>query len=422
MKIKRLLMVLLGSLLLGSTSQAASLLITNGLVFTGDDTPPNQLDILIEDGLIEAVARDLSTAEADQLIDAAGRPVTPALFAGITVAGLSEIGMVYEAVDSRLNELYTGLMHPEFDVRKAYNPLSSVVPVTRIEGYGYTLLAAAFGDRTISGQGSLVRFDGGFDSFEGKTIVFVNVDGYSGSKVGGSRAAHWMLLETAFSSLTTQQGNGLWLTHNEHPLINQTGRATLKNARENGIFIFRANRASDILQALAFSQQHNLNAVISGGQEAWIVREELVASGTPVVINALDNLPGSFDGLGARLDNAALLHEAGITLLFTSGETHNARKLRQVAGNAVANGLPYEVAIAAMTSLPAEIFGGKPRMIAPGLRADVVIWSGDPLDVSSAADQVIIDGKLDPMTSRQTELLQRYLPTEAGLGRAYINP
>ena len=422
MKMKRLLMVLIGSLLLGSTSQAASLLITNGLVFTGDDTPPNQLDILIEDGLIEAVASDLSTAEADQVIDAAGRPVTPALFAGITAAGLSEIGMVYEAVDSRLNELYTGLMHPEFDVRKAYNPLSSVVPVTRIEGYGYTLLAAAFGDRTISGQGSLVRFDGGFDSFEGNTIVFVNVDGYSGNKVGGSRAAHWMLLETAFSSLTTQQGNGLWLTHNEHPLINQTGRATLKNARENGIFVFRANRASDILQALAFSQQHNLRAVISGGQEAWIVREDLVASGTPVVINALDNLPGSFDGLGARLDNAALLHEAGITLLFTSGETHNARKLRQVAGNAVANGLPYEVAIAAMTSLPAEIFGGKPRMIAPGLRADVVIWSGDPLDVSSAADQVIIDGKLDPMTSRQTELLQRYLPTEAGLGRAYINP
>ena len=307
-------------------------------------------------------------------------------------------------------------------MRKAYNPLSSVVPVTRIEGYGYTLLAAAFGDRTISGQGSLVRFDGGFDSFEGNTIVFVNVDGYSGNKIGGSRAAHWMLLETAFSALTTKQANGLWLTHNEHPLINQTGRATLKNARENGIFVFRANRASDILQALAFSQQHNLNAVISGGQEAWIVREELVASGTPVVINALDNLPGSFDGLGARLDNATLLHEAGITLLFTSGETHNARKLRQVAGNAVANGLPYEVALAAMTSLPAEIFGGKPRMIAPGLRADVVIWSGDPLDVNSAADQVIIDGKLDPMTSRQTELLKRYLPTDAGLGRAYINP
>ncbi len=422
MNAKRFLIALFGSLLLASTGRAASLLITNGTVLTGDDAAPSQLDILIEDGLIEAVASDLSATEADQVIDAAGRPVTPAFFAGISAAGLSEIGMVYEADDSRLNELYTGLMHPEFDVRKAYNPLSSVVPVTRIEGYGYTLLAAALGDRTISGRGSLVRFDGGFDSFEGNTTIFVNVDGYSGNKVGGSRAAHWMLLETAFSSLTTKQGNGLWLTHNEHSLINKTGRATLKNARENGIFVFRANRASDILQALAFSQQHQLNAVISGGQEAWIVREELAASGTPVVINALDNLPGSFDGLGARLDNATLLYEAGVTLIFTSGETHNARKLRQVAGNAVANGLPYEVAIAAMTSLPAEIFGGKPRMIAPGLRADVVIWSGDPLDVTSAADQVVIDGKRDPMTSRQTELLKRYLPANAGLGRAYINP
>ena len=417
MNTTRFVIALLGHLLLASPSYAASLLITNGTVFTGDDAPSSQLDILVE-----AVASDLSAADADQVIDAAGRPVTPALFAGITAAGLSEIGMVYEAVDSRLNELYTGLMHPEFDVRKAYNPLSSVVPVTRIEGYGYTLLAAAFGDRTISGQGSLVRFDSGFDSFEGKTTIFVNVDGYSGNKIGGSRAAHWMLLETAFSSLTAKQGNGLWLTHNEHPLINQDGRATLKDARENGIFVFRANRASDILQVLTFSRKHQLNAIISGGQEAWIVREALAESGTPVVINALDNLPGSFDGLGARLDNAALLHRAGVALLFTSGETHNARKLRQVAGNAVANGLPYEVAIAAMTSRPAEIFGGKPRMIAPGLRADVVIWSDDPLNVTSAADQVIIGGKLDPMTSRQTELLKRYLPTDPGLGRAYINP
>lgn len=422
MNTKRLLIVLIGSLLFPSPGHAASLLITNGKVFTGDAAPSSQLDILIEDGLIEAVASDLSATEADHVIDAAGRPVTPALFAGISAAGLSEIGMVFEAVDSRLNKLYTGLMHPEFDVRKAYNPLSSVVPVTRIEGYGYTLLAAAFGDRTISGQGSLVRFDGGFNSFEGNTTIFVNVDGYSSNKIGGSRAAHWMLLETAFSSLDNKKGSGLWLAHNEHPLINQIGKATIKNTRENGIFVFVANRASDILQALAFSQKHQLKAIISGGQEAWVVREALAASGTPVVINALDNLPGTFDGLGARLDNATLLHAAGVTLLFTSGETHNARKLRQVAGNAVANGLPYEVAMAAMTSLPAEIFGGKPRMVAPGLRADLVIWSGDPLDVNSAADQVIIDGKLDPMTSRQTEPLKRYLPTEAGLGSAYITP
>ncbi len=402
------------SLILSNTLLADSLLITNAQLFVGDDRKALPRDILIVDGLVDAVAEDLSVAEADMVLDANGRTVTPTLFAGITAAGLSEIGMVYEAVDSRLSDLYTGLMHPEFDVRRAYNPHSTVIPVTRIEGFGYTLLMAAPGDRTISGQGSLVRFDDGFDSFEGKTVVYVNVDGSSGNRLGGSRAAHWMLLESAFQELGTDDED---LT-----LISAAGKQALRATARNGIFVFRANRASDILQSLTFSETHKLTAVISGGQEAWMVRDALADAGVPVVLNALDNLPGSFDGLGARLDNAALLHEAGVTVLFTSGETHNARKLRQVVGNAIAQGFPYESAMAAMTSLPAEIFGGRPRMIAPGLAADLVIWGGDPFDVNSAADQVILDGQLDPMTSRQTQLLQRYLPVDAGLGRAYINP
>ena len=402
------------SAILSNTLFADSLLITNAQLFVGDDRTAVPRDILIVDGLVDTVAEDLSAAEADTVLDANGRTVTPTLFAGITAAGLSEIGMVYEAVDSRLSDLYTGLMHPEFDVRRAYNPHSTVIPVTRIEGFGYTLLMAAPGDRTISGQGSLVRFDDGFDSFEGKTVVYVNVDGSSGNRLGGSRAVHWMLLESAFQELGTDDED---LT-----LISAAGKQALRATARNGIFVFRANRASDILQSLTFSETHKLTAVISGGQEAWMVRDALADAGAPVVLNALDNLPGSFDGLGARLDNAALLHEAGVTVLFTSGETHNARKLRQVVGNAIAQGFPYESAMAAMTSLPAEIFGGRPRMIAPGLAADLVIWGGDPFDVNSAADQVILDGQLDPMTSRQTQLLQRYLPVDAGLGRAYINP
>jgi imidazolonepropionase-like amidohydrolase len=396
------------------TVHAESLLITHGSVHIGDESAATVQDIYIEDGLIEAVSTDLSALTADRIIDAGGRPVTPALFAGITALGLSEIGMVYEAVDSRLNELYTGLMHPEFDVRAAYNPHSSAVPVTRVEGYGYTLLVAAPGDRTLSGQGSLVRFDGGFDSFEGDSALFVNVDGYSGNRIGGSRAAHWMLLNSAFAELS--------VADDDLTLISARGKAALKSARRDGIFVFRANRASDILQTLAFVSKHKLRAVISGAQEAWLVRKALADTGVPVIINALDNLPGSFDALGARLDNAALLNEAGVTVLFTSGETHNARKLRQVAGSAVANGLPYGAAIAAITSLPAEVFGGQPRMIAPGLTADLVIWSGDPLDVNAAADLVIIDGRLDSMKSRQTQLLERYLPSEIGLGRSYISP
>ena len=184
---------------------------------------------------------------------------------------------------------------------------------------------------------------------------------------------------------------------------------------------FLARRLADddlVIGYLAGDQAYAFPVRILNSHE--LVNDEL--AGVPVVINALDNLPGNFDGLGARLDNASLLHEAGVIVLFTSGETHNARKLRQVVGNAVANGFPYQAAISAITSLPAAVFGGAPRLLAPGLNADLVIWSGDPLEVDSAADQVIIDGKLDPMTSRQTQLLQRYLPTEVGLGRAYVRP
>ena len=131
-----------------------------------------------------------------------------------------------------------------------------------------------------------------------------------------------------------------------------------------------------------------------------------------------------FDQLGARLDNAALLHEAGVGIAFTGAGTHNARKQRQAAGNAVANGLPWETALAALTATPAAILGLENGFasIEPGSPADLVLWSGDPLEVTTAADQVIIAGKAIDMVSRQTLLRDRYLEPDPALPRAYTNP
>ena len=77
----------------------------------------------------------------------------------------------------------------------------------------------------------------------------------------------------------------------------------------------------------------------------------------PVILNPLENLPNDFDRLGARFDNAKILHEAGVRVAFSYFETFQARKNRQLAGNAVAHGLPWDAALAAITSNPAEIFG-----------------------------------------------------------------
>jgi imidazolonepropionase-like amidohydrolase len=131
----------------------------------------------------------------------------------------------------------------------------------------------------------------------------------------------------------------------------------------------------------------------------------------PVILNALDNLPASFDRLGARLDNAKLLHQAGVRIAFSIGDGHMARKNRQLAGIAVAHGLPWEAALAAITSGAADIFGigaGHGR-IERGQAADLVLWSGDPLEVTSVAEQVWIAGRAIEMRSRQTELAERYL-------------
>ena len=83
--------------------------------------------------------------------------------------------------------------------------------------------------------------------------------------------------------------------------------------------------------------------------------------------------------------------------------------------------MPYDAALEAMTTAPSRIFGGRPRSLEVGNRADLVIWDGDPLEVTSYATSVILDGKVTSMETRQSKLLKRYLPEDAGLGRAYIN-
>lgn len=146
----------------GVVAHADSLLITNATLHTmGSKGVIESADILIDDGKITRIADQITTNNSMTVIDAEGRAVTPALFAGVTVSGISEVEAVSEAVDSRIRDIYTGIMHPEFDVRTAYTPHTSVIPITRVEGFGYTLLGVASGDRSIAGTGGLVRFDGG---------------------------------------------------------------------------------------------------------------------------------------------------------------------------------------------------------------------------------------------------------------------
>jgi imidazolonepropionase-like amidohydrolase len=182
-----------------------------------------------------------------------------------------------------------------------------------------------------------------------------------------------------------------------------------------------ANRASDILAALRLARETNVRLILQGAAEGWLVAREIAAANVPVVINPLSNIP-TFDALGITFENAARLHAAGVRVVLASFDSHNARNLKQIAGNAVSHGMPHEAALRAVTLEPARVWGIADRYgsIEPGKDADLVVWSGDPFELTTLVEHVFIRGLQMPKETRQTELLQRYRQIgQQGLPPAY---
>jgi imidazolonepropionase-like amidohydrolase len=206
-------------------------------------------------------------------------------------------------------------------------------------------------------------------------------------------------------------------------LLTAAGRRVLKAVvGEQKPVLVDLDRAADIRAALDFASREKLKLIIRGGAEAWRVAPQLRRAGVAVVLDPLDDLPESFDQVGATLENAARLNAAGVTVAFSlrAEEPHNIRKLRQAAGIAVAHGLPWPAALAAITSVPAKLFRASAEFgsIEVGKPANLVVWSGDPLEVTSLAQAAWLGGERVDLRSRQTALRDRYLEkVRAGTAR-----
>ncbi len=401
------------ALLLMTTAASAQDLLVRGATVATASARGNveDADVLVQGGIIRAVGRGLSAPAGVPVVEAKGRMLTPALFGGITEIGIEEVSGESSTVDSAL-KIGEQPLRPEFDVTLAYNPASVLIPVARLDGIGFTALGAATGGGFVAGQGGVVRFDGSADPI-GPRALYLRLGAAASELTGQSRAAQWMLLQQM-----VDEARGQVDADSPHALLTPAGRRTLaRYLSGQGRIVVEVDRAADIRQLLRWAAREKVKIAVAGGAEAWQLAPELAAAKVPVFVDALGNLPTTFDQIGATLENAARLRRAGVPVAFAQRDdaSHNARKMRQLAGNAVANGLPWADGLAGLTRVPAEVLGVADQIgsIEPGKRADLVLWEGDPLDVAHYAEQVWLGGRAMPMRSRQTELRDRYLQRNA---------
>ncbi|GAA0852939.1 amidohydrolase family protein [Aliiglaciecola litoralis] len=393
---------------------AANIAIINATVHTMSDQGSVQnATVLIKDGKIQQVMSPTPALAGYQVIDAKGKVVTPGLFGAYTSLGLVEVGASAGTVDSRSEATAISHTGAALDVSYAVNPASSLMAISRVEGITSAATSMANTSQLFRGQGAIISLADNTDPIlKGTAFVTTGVDNNGADDTGGSRASLWVSLEQALAEADYALGKTFTPQTDWHGITSVADAQALAGVVKGEVpLLIEAHRQADLLQIIALKKRRpTLKIVILKATEGWKVAKQLAQANIAVILNPESNLPYEFDQLAATLQNAARLHEAGVTVAIGMN-THNIRLAKQHAGNAVSHGLPWDAGLAALTINPAKIYGVSESIgsIETGKRADVVIWSGDPLEVTHNAEMVLINGEITDMSSRQSKLRDRYL-------------
>ena len=356
-------------------------------------------DILIRDGRIVSVAENIGAPQGATVVNAAGRIATPGLIAPWSQLGLVEISLDAEANDASTQNEFP--ISAALDAEDGFNPSSSLIPINRAGGITRALVAPAAGAKMFGGIAMIVDLSGETDSIMRRDVAQSLAYGYQGAyRSGDSRlGAAAILRDTLEEAIAFASAPRDFVRRNvndRHEIADLEALAPVVSGEQP--LIAYADGAVDIRTLLRIKSEYGLSLIILGGSEAWRVADELADEGVPVILNPLANLPGGFEDLGARQTNAKRLYEAGVTIGFygAASGSHNLRGLAQLAGNAVAHGLPFAAGLAGLTRNPAEMLGLGASLgtLEPGKIADVVLWDGDPLEVTSRPVAVFIEGRI----------------------------
>ncbi|KZN39710.1 hypothetical protein N474_15135 [Pseudoalteromonas luteoviolacea CPMOR-2] len=406
------LSILTGALLGSSAAFAQITAITNVTVHTHTDQGVlENATVVMEGGKIKSI--NPQSFEADVTIDANGKVMTPGLIGSMNHLGLVEVGAVSRSVDAYDK---SGI---EFDPSSAFNPRSSLIPYARKGGVTQNISVPSlpWGESGVfMGLAFVADLSGEFGSVtDRKTALIVDLGAASGD---ASRAAALQ----SFTKKLAEQEKKLKSKKDKKKDADPSSEEKLLTQVLKGELpvVAYASRASQLLELLALKEKFGLNLIISGADDAVLVKEQLAKAEVPVIVSAISNLPTGFDALHAHLGNAGELEKAGVkVILNVSGDgSHNVYQMRFDAGIAVANGMTHDGALKAMTVNVADAFGIEGGKIAKGERADVVLWTADPFEFSTRIDKIWINGEQVTTESRHDKLRERYT-TDSNMPRAY---
>lgn len=424
---KRLLLPLLA--LVSTPALAQTIAITGGKVVIGDGSAPiDGGTVIVSNGRIVAAGSTVAIPAGAQRIDATGKWVTPGIVAGFSRIGLAGVDAVDDSNDTSAK---SSPFSAALDIALAVSPDVEAISVNRAAGVTRAVVSPDTSNAIFAGQGAVI--DTGADPnpiTRARAFQFVEFGESGARRAGGSRPALFATFRNALAEARDYQAGHL----REDSLLKRADAAALVPVVTGAQkLVVHAESAADILAVLSLKRDYPaLALVLVGVTEGWRVAPQIAASGVPVIASAVNDLPAAFDQIAATQSNVGRMKAAGVTVaigMIDDEDTRQAMHGTQYAGNLVAltrvpgaTGLDWNDAFAAITSKPAQVIGMGSEIgsLQPGRRGDVVIWDGDPLEVTSGVEAVWIDGIRQSLETRQTRLRARYAhPQEGNLPKAY---
>ncbi len=407
------------------TGKAGTFAIKGARIVTVSGETIENGTVVIKDGKILAVGATAAIPSDAQVIDGKGLSVYPGMIDAATNLGLSEIQL---SAEPTVDVAESGDMNANAKAVVGFNPHTSHVNVTRVNGIT-TVLSFPVGG-VVAGQSALINLNGSTQaemalvSTHSLIINFPRISTFQGFGGGPQldfneavrqRDRRLEELKKTFK-LAEDYARIKDATAKDSTLPRQTMdlkmEAMISYIRGEKPIMFIAERERDIKSVVKFVEEMKVKGVIVGGQDAWKVAEGLNKNNIGVVFTNIYSLPVQDDDAYDYLFSApSKMQKAGIKYCISTGnDGQEVRDLPYHAGLAAAYGLSPQDALKSVTLYAAQVLGVADKIgsIENGKIANIVVTDGDLLEPRTNIKYLFINGRLLPLTSRHTELFERF--------------